>query len=46
MTAEKQTFDLYELGSDSTPQADIPKGEITKYHRVSETVYPGTARDY
>lgn len=46
MTAEEQTFDLYELGPDSLPQTDVPKGEITKYHWVSETVYPGTARDY
>lgn len=46
MTAEEQTFDLYELGPDSLPQTDVPKGEITKYHWVSKAIYPGTARDY
>ncbi len=36
----------YMLGDDSTPQAGVPRGQVTKYHWRSEKVYPGTERDY
>jgi len=36
----------YTLGLDSQPQAGVPQGEVTKYHWVSERIYPGTGRDY
>ncbi|PYJ83714.1 MAG: esterase [Verrucomicrobia bacterium] len=37
--------DDYQLGPDSLPQEDVPRGEITKYHWSSK-IFPGTERDY
>src|SRR5882757_5478695 len=37
--------DDYKLGEDSQRHADVPQGEVTKYHWKSK-VYPGTERDY
>lgn len=36
----------YHLGPDSLPQPEVPQGEVTKYHWKSESIYPGTERDY
>jgi enterochelin esterase family protein len=36
----------YTLGSDSTEQEGVPRGEITKYDAVSESIYPGVGHDY
>jgi enterochelin esterase family protein len=36
----------YMLGSDSTTQDGVPRGEVIKYYWKSEHIYPGTARDY
>lgn len=36
----------YMLGDDSTAQDGVPRGVVTKYHWLSEKVYPGTERDY
>lgn len=38
--------DNYALGPDSLEQPGVPKGEVTQYRWRSETVYPGTERDY
>jgi enterochelin esterase-like enzyme/sugar lactone lactonase YvrE len=35
----------YTLGPDSQIQADVPRGEVTRYSWTS-TIYPGTSRDY
>jgi enterochelin esterase-like enzyme len=37
--------DDYQLGEDSQRHANVPQGEVTKYHWKSK-VYPGTERDY
>jgi len=36
----------YTLGPDSIEQEGVPRGELTKYHAVSESIYPGVGRDY
>lgn len=36
----------YTLGPDSTPQAGVPKGSITKYKLPPGKYYPGTPHDY
>jgi enterochelin esterase-like enzyme len=36
----------YTLGPDSLAQAGVPRGEVTKYHWKSVTIYPGVERDY
>lgn len=35
----------YQLGPDSTRQAGVPQGKVTKYTWTSK-IYPGTTRDY
>jgi enterochelin esterase family protein len=35
----------YQLGTDSQPQAGVPKGTVTK-HTWESKVFPGTVRDY
>lgn len=39
-------FELYILGPDSLPQPGVPQGVVTKYHHLSERIYPGVERDY
>lgn len=41
-----QTTDNYEPGSDSKPQAGVPKGEILKFSFDKSKIFPGTTRDY
>src|SRR4051794_14216846 len=36
----------YALGPDSTYQEGVPRGELTQYHAVSKTIYPGIGHDY
>jgi hypothetical protein len=36
----------YTLGPDSLPKPGTPQGEITKYHWISQRIYPGVERDY
>ena len=36
----------YALGPDSLPQDGVPRGAVTRYHWTSDTIYPGTERDY
>lgn len=36
----------YTLGPDSQPQPGVPRGALSQSHFVSETIYPGTTRDY
>jgi len=38
--------DDYKLGPDSMPQEGVPQGVVEKGEFVSQTVYPGTVRDY
>ncbi|MBD3673223.1 MAG: esterase family protein [Planctomycetaceae bacterium] len=38
--------DDYTLGPDSMPQEGVPRGEVIQGEFVSQTVYPGTVRDY
>jgi enterochelin esterase family protein len=38
--------DDYKLGPDSLPQANVPRGVVTKYSWTNSTIYPGTVRDY
>ncbi|MHB9037766.1 MAG: alpha/beta hydrolase [Armatimonadota bacterium] len=42
---DKRTPDDYPLGPDSTMQAGVPRGELTKYSWASK-IYLGTVRDY
>src|SRR5215217_2898682 len=36
----------YQLGPDSMPQPDVPKGEVLKFSFDRSKIFPGTARDY
>jgi len=36
----------YELGPDSRPQPDVPRGVVTQHRQEDSRVYPGVARDY
>jgi enterochelin esterase-like enzyme len=36
----------YSLGPESIEQEGVPRGEITKHHAVSESIYPGVGHDY
>ena len=36
----------YQLGSDSTTQPSVPRGEVTKHAWTDSNAYPGTERDY
>lgn len=38
--------DDYELGPDSRPQPDVPKGEVFQFRFESSAIFPGTYRDY
>ena len=38
--------DDYKLGPDSEPQANVPKGKVTKHEWNVSQVFPGTTRDY
>src|SRR5881296_521950 len=38
--------DDYTPGPDSLPQADTPKGEVTKYTFDQSKIFPGTTREY
>ncbi len=36
----------YILGVESTVQEGVPRGEVTQYSWTSDSIYPGTERDY
>jgi gluconolactonase len=38
--------ETYVLGPDSTPQAGVPKGSVTKYELKAGSFYPGTPHTY
>jgi enterochelin esterase family protein len=38
--------DNYQLGPDSQPQADVPRGVVTKHSWNQSAIYPGTSRDW
>src|SRR5256885_4666883 len=41
-----QTADNYQPGTDSKPQAGVPKGEVLKFTFDKSKIFPGTTRDY
>src|SRR5437868_10201960 len=41
-----QTTDNYQPGTDSKPQAGVPKGEVLKFTFDKSKIFPGTTRDY
>jgi enterochelin esterase-like enzyme len=44
--ASARAADDYKLGPDSTEQPGVPKGTVTEGKWESQTVFPGTVRDY
>ena len=38
--------DDYEIGPDSKPQPNVPKGEVLKFSFDQSEIFPGTQRDY
>ena len=46
LAGARQASAQFELGPDSKPQPNVPKGEVLKFTFENSKVYPGTFRDY
>jgi sugar lactone lactonase YvrE/predicted esterase len=46
VTCTLRAADDYPLGPDSKPQADVPKGEVSRYTLEDSRIFPGTWREY
>jgi enterochelin esterase-like enzyme len=38
--------DVYQLGNDSKPQANVPQGKVSQHEWKESKIYPATQRDY
>jgi len=46
MAAAVRAADDYQLGPDSQPQPDVPRGKVEKFTFAGSKLFPGTRRDY
>lgn len=46
IAAKASVDESYSLGPDSLPKNGVPRGAVTRYHSISQLIYPEVERDY